>query len=1803
MKRKLFALLFALVMVLQTAAPAFAAVKDGLQAKSEGDFTYSISGSEVTITGYNTEPSGKLTIPTEIDSKPVTTIGDSAFSSCVGITEVDMPSVVTIEGNAFCSCEKIVSINAPELVTIGENAFECCYALKTLSLPKVETIGDYAFSCCYALETVTLPKVKTIGEQAFYDNDTLETVIMPVVDIIGYQAFYSCDNLITAWMPWVMTLDDEAFSYCTKLEMVEFQCVNDVGDSVFTDCENLDYAYFYGAAPATCGEDMFNFTGSSFAVYHPAGGLGWDASCYIWKSYNTEEFTPIRVTFVDSITDSSFVVLKTHMHGDLYAPNAPEHTGYTFSGWDKSLSDITADMTVRALYTTEGLIPTIELTDVQIPAPIGGKAGDYLTANVPTGAHYTVYGVYWWDDTSGNWLDNEDTFTDGHSYSTQIFVQPDTGYSFDDTTELYINGSKSNVDLSFCQILSSGRYEVWTTSNPSEVISMIIPTIKLTGVTIPAPVGGKAGDYLTANVPTGVHYTVDGVYWWDDTVSGWLGNDDTFISGHSYSTQIFVQPDTGYSFDDTTELYINGSKSNVDLSFCQIRSSGKYEVWTTSNESEAPGPIAAVTLSDIMLPPPAGEKAGDCLTVNCGSSSYSVLYKYWYNDTSNGNMGDDAVFEEGNYYSMYIELVPATGYEFNSDTEIWINGADDLFDTSWTYIDSDGHYHIWTVSLECTSGGGGGVIPTLAFTGVTLVPPAGEDCADHLTVSYSSSLHISVINKYWYCDTTGAQMTSGDTFESGKFYSFHFVVVPDTGYSIDGTTVVTINGSTSPVDWNISWISSGGSLNVWTKVVTGGGVELTHIDTVDITGVTLTPVIGMRADDLYTANISSDTHASVTGVYWYNATDGWFMNDDDTFEAGKNYSIELYVEPDDGYQFTSSTVVKINGSASNVDSASTYGGINYIDVMSVVREAQAAVVYHTVTFRDAYNGKTIGTATVEHGGDVTLPTPPVHEGVVFRSWSHDGKNITSDLTIWANYDVATYTVTFVDGLTGDTISAIDVEHGADAPLPAPNYHEGYHFTSWDKDGKNITADTTITAQYAINVYTVIIKDGYDNTTLATKTVEHGADVTLPTPPTHTGYHFVSWSHDGKNITSDMTITAQYVEDEVVTHIVTFKDGYNDSIISTAVVEHGKDVTFPTVPTHTGYHFTGWDHNGKNITADITITAQFEINKYTVTFKDGYSNTVLGTTTVEHGADVTLPTPPAHTGYHFTSWDHTGKNITADITITALYAINIYTVTFKDGYNNTVISTTTVEHGKDVTFPTVPTHTGYHFTSWDKDGKNITADTTITAQYAINTYTVTFKDGYTNTVISTATVEHGADATFPTVPTHPGYHFTSWDKDGKNITADTTITAQYAINVYTVIIKDGYNNTTLATKTVEHGADVTLPTPPTHEGYHFVSWSHDGKNITSDMTITAQYAKDDVVTHIVTFKDDLTSEVFATIVVEHGADVVFPDAPTHPGYMFTHWSSDGKNITADTTITAYYKILEYTVTFVDGLTGIEFGTATVEYGSDVTFPEPPVHEGYTFHGWDNDGKNITADRTITALYDINTYTVTFVDGTDGHTFGTAIVEHGADVVFPTAPEHEGYTFKGWDNDGKNITADTTITAQYDVITFTVTFMDGLMNVVITTETVEYGKDAVFPEAPEHEGYNFIGWDDLGFCIMEDRVITANYEEIAVPTPTPTQEPTPTPTQEPTPTPTSEPTPTPTTEPTPTPTQEPEVMIGDLNGDGKINTADAVIILKIAAGMIAQDEYNTIAGDCNHDGKVNTADAVLILKYAAGMIEKF
>jgi len=93
-------------------------------ASTFGDWEYEDDGTAITITEY-TGSATTVTIPATIYGKPVTVIGDSAFSACGNLASITIPSSVAYIGHhAFNYCISLTSITIPESVTsIGEHVF------------------------------------------------------------------------------------------------------------------------------------------------------------------------------------------------------------------------------------------------------------------------------------------------------------------------------------------------------------------------------------------------------------------------------------------------------------------------------------------------------------------------------------------------------------------------------------------------------------------------------------------------------------------------------------------------------------------------------------------------------------------------------------------------------------------------------------------------------------------------------------------------------------------------------------------------------------------------------------------------------------------------------------------------------------------------------------------------------------------------------------------------------------------------------------------------------------------------------------------------------------------------------------------------------------------------------------------------------------------------------------------------------------------------------------------------------------------------------------------------------------------------------------------------------------------------------------------------------------------------------------------------------------------------------------------------------------------------------------------------
>ena len=227
-----------------------------------------------------------------------------------------------------------------------------------------------------------------------------------------------------------------------------------------------------------------------------------------------------------------------------------------------------------------------------------------------------------------------------------------------------------------------------------------------------------------------------------------------------------------------------------------------------------------------------------------------------------------------------------------------------------------------------------------------------------------------------------------------------------------------------------------------------------------------------------------------------------------------------------------------------------------------------------------------------------------------------------------------------------------------------------------KDSKVKNGDT-VYVKWTINKYTVTFMDG--EKVLETFTnVTHGDTVTAPEVPKKDGKTFKKWDKDFSKVTSDLTINAVY---DVKTFTVTFKDG--EKVLSTQTVEYEAAATAPDTARLSppeGKHFKKWDKDFSKVTEDIEVSAVYERNVYTVTFKNG--ETTLKTEKVKHGDPATAPNVYDTTTAKFVRWDKPFNNVTSDIIVNAEFETKKFTLTFIN-YDGTSVYTAEVEYGASV----------------------------------------------------------------------------------------------------------------------------------------------------------------------------------------------------------------------------------------------------------------------------------------------------------------------------------------------------------------------------------------------------------------------------------------------------------------------------------------------------------------------------------------
>ncbi|WP_417404651.1 InlB B-repeat-containing protein [Hominenteromicrobium sp.] len=534
------------------------------------------------------------------------------------------------------------------------------------------------------------------------------------------------------------------------------------------------------------------------------------------------------------------------------------------------------------------------------------------------------------------------------------------------------------------------------------------------------------------------------------------------------------------------------------------------------------------------------------------------------------------------------------------------------------------------------------------------------------------------------------------------------------------------------------------------------------------------------------------------------------------------------------------------------------------------------------------------TATVKSLGEVNFAAPT---GYKFLGWATtpDSNTVTykvgatvfvdanGDNDLWAIWQVKTYTVTWVNWDDEVLQTEPDVayntmpkDYTGEAPTKPSDEDHDYKFTDWDKPLQRVTSNQVYKAQYEASF----------------------------------------------NVTYDLSGGAWTTETED-----TFRKFENDQV---NVIE--------AVPTKTGYTFSGWRSeevevaNGKFTmpAKNVTLKAQWNINKYTVTWKNDDGSVLRTDKDIEYGKMPSYganPTKAADAQYTYTfkSWTPEVKAVTGNAVYTAVYekTVNKYTVTWKNDDGSVLRTDKDVEYGKMPSYGANPTKAAdaqytYTFKSWTPEVKMVTGDAVYTAVYdkEVNKYTIKWVNWDGSEVRTDTEVPYGTELEVPEDPTREAdaqytYTFKSWTPEVKMVTGDATYKATYTkeANTYTLTYDlDGgeWENDTTYTYPKKYNEEVEVKADPTKEGYTFAGWTSAEVEVVNDkftmpaknVTLTAKWVAN---IYKVTYDLDGGEWTEATneFPYEYKATVeVVKTVPTREGYKFSGWRSEEVTIEND-----------------------------------------------------------------------------------------------------------------------------------------------------------------------------------------------------------------------------------------------------------------------------------------------------------------
>lgn len=1141
---------------------------------------------------------------------------------------------------------------------------------------------------------------------------------------------------------------------------------------------------------------------------------GWDINVYT-VTYRAE-----GGTFTDGTTERTDQI----EHGKTFEVTDPVWGGHTFTGWlDENLQSwntntpITSDKTLTAAWDTNWYKVTFNFGNNSEPVVKTVKSGEQVAAPA-------------------------DPVREGYTFDYWYYDNPDEAFDFNTTIEGPVTLTAHWTQNVYRVTIQSGATDARLVVNGAYVEG--------TTFTVDVRYGQSVSDRISLNSPQRAGYNFSG--WYVNGVS-WDPSDavtsDITVTANWNVGQYKVGFELNGGEGETPADQFIDHNGYVQNPGDPTREGYTFNGWHVGSKTGPLWSFSDRVSSDMTLVAGWGRASNYVqfvikepgVTFDNGESSYGEYVQY------------------GDKVSAVIETPERDGYTFAG----WFTEGGVQWNESTPITSAVTYYATWTPVMHTVSFNtdGGSTIDSITVQhGSTITKPA-----DPTKEGYTFA--------GWYYDEGGESGHTAWDFDSRTVLSNITLIAHWTSdtYSV---TYVGLDSNGAKLQYTLgseiaygNKVSPTPSANVWDAVP---GMSLvgwyTTSDYQDGTEWNF-------AEDTVTQNtVLYAKYEARTYTITFNANGGEGSEYTQTFTFGEPQQLKANGFVNEGYTFAGWTLDRSTEEILFQDQQIvTFDNADENSDFTVY--AVWTQVTHQVTFV-GMNGAPDGPYTVAHNGKITATQNLNAAGYTItgwylnkefsgEAWNFNEDTVTTDITLYAEYEEVNYTVTFDANGGEGTMDPQVFRYNHPQYLTKNTFtREGYTFAGWSTDPNAATAtyydqqqftfgegnsNITLYAVWTTVQYTVTFDanggtwgEGVDNVQYVS--VNAGSSVEFLNEPTNVGYTFGGWYRDTNlNGTIDENETI-WLERYTVGNNITLLAKWDANVLDFTYYRYNDDGGSP----YTDSSSLTFPY-GTVVTVNVNGGTYYEkTGTYTGTVTDAAESRVLDSTA-------------AWTGHDFLGWKYTVED--GEHIFTAMWSNTGYTLTF-DANGGTLNGAETqqydVVYGETIGLPT-PERVGYTFAGWYYLNENdevlegfngLTSTTydwdwnvTLTAVWTQEAYTVTFMDG-DDVIGENTNYAYGMKITVPsdldwndhTGETLEGWYTDAgfankWNFDTMTVTGNVTLYAKYETEVYEVTFHG--NGGAAANGAETYVASVNYQnvayTPGanyfTREGYLFLGWSY------------------------------------------------------------------------------------------------------------------------------------------------------------------------------------------------------------------------------------------------------------------------------------------------------------------------------------------------------------------------------------------